>query len=514
MNPGVTLLSRCSRSPTPMPSASDTRSEMATGTGPSDGPPSAGQAPATSEACNFDALGEAEDRKVSARPSPSARARRTIGAADPDDRSRDRRERVVERRRHRRIETREAVRRHPRDGLEVDVGRRRIGQRPVEAGQRDGAAVHHTGRQEARGERAHDAGREHDRPVGARAAEAHPEQCAERRDHLRRLPGRRWGRSPGSIPRLGRTGRAVAGRHPACIRILHTGRMSVGTAFHPRTSPLNRKMQWREWSGYFASSVYADAHDIEYNAIREAAALIDVSPLYKYLVSGPDALRLVDRVVTRDATKLSVGGVIYTPWCDEHGKVVDDGTDPSPRRAPLPLDRRRPSAPLAAPEQRRARRDHHRGDGGDRRARAAGPAVARRARGRDRRIVRRPALLPAPRRRRSARSPSTCHGPATRATSATSCGSRPRARSRSGTRSSRRARRTGIRPAGMLALDVVRLEAGLVLHRGRLHLGPPRDEPRAELFAGRDRARPPGQLRQGRLRRPARARARSEGRWP
>jgi len=102
--------------------------------------------------------------------------------------------------------------------------------------------------------------------------------------------------------------------------------VSVGTAFHPRTSPLNRKMQWREWSGYFASSVYADYHDIEYNAIREAAALIDVSPLYKYLVSGPDATRLVDRVITRDATKLQVGGVYYTPWCDENGKVVDDGT--------------------------------------------------------------------------------------------------------------------------------------------------------------------------------------------
>jgi aminomethyltransferase len=102
--------------------------------------------------------------------------------------------------------------------------------------------------------------------------------------------------------------------------------VSVGTPFHPRTSPLNRKMQWREWSGYYASSVYADAHDIEYNAIREAAALIDVSPLYKYIVTGPDALRLVDRVVTRDATRLTVGGVIYTPWCDEHGKVVDDGT--------------------------------------------------------------------------------------------------------------------------------------------------------------------------------------------
>ena len=102
--------------------------------------------------------------------------------------------------------------------------------------------------------------------------------------------------------------------------------MSVGTAFHPRTAELNRKMQWREWSGYFASSVYADFHDIEYNAIREAAALIDVSPLFKYRVSGPDAGRLVDRVITRDATKLVPGTVFYTPWCDEHGKVIDDGT--------------------------------------------------------------------------------------------------------------------------------------------------------------------------------------------
>jgi aminomethyltransferase len=102
--------------------------------------------------------------------------------------------------------------------------------------------------------------------------------------------------------------------------------MSVGTPFHPATAALNRKQQWREWSGYFASSAYADAHDIEYNAIREAAALIDVSPLYKYIVAGPDARRLVDRVITRDATKLTAGRVFYTPWCDEHGKVIDDGT--------------------------------------------------------------------------------------------------------------------------------------------------------------------------------------------
>ena len=102
--------------------------------------------------------------------------------------------------------------------------------------------------------------------------------------------------------------------------------MSVGTAFYPREGPLNRKLQWREWSGYLAASAYHDSHEIEYNAIREAAAFIDVSPLYKYVVSGPDATRLVDRVITRDAEKLAVGRVYYTSWCNEDGLVVDDGT--------------------------------------------------------------------------------------------------------------------------------------------------------------------------------------------
>jgi aminomethyltransferase len=101
---------------------------------------------------------------------------------------------------------------------------------------------------------------------------------------------------------------------------------SIGTAFHERTGPLNRKQSWREWSGYLSADLYADNQDIEYNTIREAAALIDVSPLYKYLLTGRDAGRLVDRVITRDATKLQVGQVYYTSWCDEEGKVLDDGT--------------------------------------------------------------------------------------------------------------------------------------------------------------------------------------------
>jgi aminomethyltransferase len=102
--------------------------------------------------------------------------------------------------------------------------------------------------------------------------------------------------------------------------------MSVGTALHERTSALNTKLSWGDWSGYFSAQVYADSHDIEYNAIREQAALIDVSPLYKYTLKGTDVARLVDRVMTRDVSRLSVDRVYYTPWCNEDGKVVDDGT--------------------------------------------------------------------------------------------------------------------------------------------------------------------------------------------
>jgi len=102
--------------------------------------------------------------------------------------------------------------------------------------------------------------------------------------------------------------------------------MPIGTAFHERTFPLCESLNYREWSGYYAVSAYEPHHEHEYNAIRSAAALIDISPLFKYRLTGPDATRLVDRVITRDMRKVSVGQVIYTPWCDEEGKVIDDGT--------------------------------------------------------------------------------------------------------------------------------------------------------------------------------------------
>ncbi len=102
--------------------------------------------------------------------------------------------------------------------------------------------------------------------------------------------------------------------------------MPIGTAFHQRTLQLCESLNYREWSGFYAVSSYEPHHEHEYNAIRNAAALIDISPLFKYRLTGRDATRLVDRIITRDMRKVSVGQVVYTPWCDEHGKVIDDGT--------------------------------------------------------------------------------------------------------------------------------------------------------------------------------------------
>jgi len=100
----------------------------------------------------------------------------------------------------------------------------------------------------------------------------------------------------------------------------------IGSAFHQRTAPLAESLNFRDWAGYYAVSAYETLHDHEYNAIRNACALIDISPLFKYRVSGPGATRLVNRIITRDAAKLQVGQVWYTPWCDDDGWVIDDGT--------------------------------------------------------------------------------------------------------------------------------------------------------------------------------------------
>ena len=96
--------------------------------------------------------------------------------------------------------------------------------------------------------------------------------------------------------------------------------------FFERTSKLNESQEWRRWAGYLAATSYELTHENEYFAIRTKAALLDISPLKKYIVEGPDAQNLLDRLVTRNIAICKVGQVMYTPWCDEEGKVIDDGT--------------------------------------------------------------------------------------------------------------------------------------------------------------------------------------------
>ena len=98
------------------------------------------------------------------------------------------------------------------------------------------------------------------------------------------------------------------------------------TPFHSRTNALCESQNWIEWSGYLSAQTYEMDHIHEYNAIRLSAGLFDVSPLYKYSIRGRNAVTLMNRVITRDASKCRVGQVIYTAWCDDDGKIIDDGT--------------------------------------------------------------------------------------------------------------------------------------------------------------------------------------------
>ncbi len=98
------------------------------------------------------------------------------------------------------------------------------------------------------------------------------------------------------------------------------------TPFHTRTGPLCQAQNWRRWAGYVVASSYELTHEREYYAIRSAAALLDITPLYKYLIRGADSVVFLNRILTRDVAACQESQVMYGPWCDERGKVRDDGT--------------------------------------------------------------------------------------------------------------------------------------------------------------------------------------------
>lgn len=102
--------------------------------------------------------------------------------------------------------------------------------------------------------------------------------------------------------------------------------MPIPSPFHPRTSKLCTGLQWKDWSGYHAVCTYGICHEPEYFAFRHAAGLMDVTPLHKYDVTGPDAAAFLSRVMVKNIQKLKLGQVSYCCWCDEYGKLLDDGT--------------------------------------------------------------------------------------------------------------------------------------------------------------------------------------------
>ena len=102
--------------------------------------------------------------------------------------------------------------------------------------------------------------------------------------------------------------------------------MPQPSPFYPRQKELCTSFHWKDWAGTAAVSSYTPYSEKEYYALRQSAGLIDVSPLFKYDVTGKDAVKALRRLMCRDIGKIRRGRVIYTSWTNEQGKMLDDGT--------------------------------------------------------------------------------------------------------------------------------------------------------------------------------------------
>ncbi len=239
--------------------------------------------------------------------------------------------------------------------------------------------------------------------------------------------------------------------------------MPIPSPFHERTQALCTSYRCKDWAGYCAVCSYDTTHEREYFAFRESAGLLDVTPLYKYEVRGPDAAALLSRMMVRDVGKLKVGRVAYSCWCDDDGKVLDDGTVARLDETYYRVTAADPTLhwlQALSPRPRRDARGLERAAGG---AGAPGTDLARRPR---RRRRRRPGRAQVLRRHPGARSTACRCGsaaPATPATSATRCGCEAERALRVWDALIAAGRPHGIEPAGLDALDVARIEAGFML---------------------------------------------------
>jgi aminomethyltransferase len=113
--------------------------------------------------------------------------------------------------------------------------------------------------------------------------------------------------------------------HDDPIPVPHYLQPLLPTPFHERARGLSQVDSFVPWSGYTTVDVFTTMEQ-EYFAIRNAATVYDLTPMVKYRVAGPDALRYLNRLVTRDVSRLKLNRVCYCVWCDDHGHVIDDGT--------------------------------------------------------------------------------------------------------------------------------------------------------------------------------------------
>ena len=97
------------------------------------------------------------------------------------------------------------------------------------------------------------------------------------------------------------------------------------TPFHERMRAFSQIDSFIPWSGYSTVDVFTTMEQ-EYFAIRNGASVYDLTPMVKYRIAGPDATRYLDRLVTRSIGKMPTGRVAYVVWCDDDGKLIDDGT--------------------------------------------------------------------------------------------------------------------------------------------------------------------------------------------
>ena len=95
--------------------------------------------------------------------------------------------------------------------------------------------------------------------------------------------------------------------------------------FHERQAALNLRDAWSSWNGFKFADYYYDV-DYEYFCIRNTCGTYDICPMQKYLIEGADALAMLDRMVTRDLNKLRINRVTYVVWCNDSGRMIDDGT--------------------------------------------------------------------------------------------------------------------------------------------------------------------------------------------